>query len=263
MSMVASHFIDRLVRRGAVPSRLRSRARELSDWLRSRHHLAAGRPDRLRSRLAACVTPQDHYDFATEVFPSHQIRSEICGFLAFAAQHRPAVVVEIGTAEGGTNFLLGQAIPGVERVIGLDLFVANTRLLHEFNVGRRELAYVQGSSHDRATRERLRDVLGGRPIDLLFIDGDHTYEGARDDFLDYRELVREGGLIAFHDIVADHFTRFGRQTGRWAGDVPRLWQELRSLDGTREFVDDPEQDGLGIGVLRHQLAARLPESFRR
>ena len=34
-------------------------------------------------------------------------------------------------------------------------------------------------------------------LDLLFIDGDHSYEGVRQDYKMYSKLVRDGGLIAF------------------------------------------------------------------
>jgi MMP 1-O-methyltransferase len=38
------------------------------------------------------------------------------------------------------------------------------------------------------------------PIDLLFIDGDHSYEGVVKDYLDWAPLVKKGGIIAFHDV---------------------------------------------------------------
>jgi predicted O-methyltransferase YrrM len=38
-------------------------------------------------------------------------------------------------------------------------------------------------------------------LDFLFIDGDHTYEGVKQDFEMYTPLVRKGGLVAMHDIV--------------------------------------------------------------
>lgn len=38
-------------------------------------------------------------------------------------------------------------------------------------------------------------------MDVLFVDGNHTEEGVRGDFLDYRHLLRPGGIIAFHEIL--------------------------------------------------------------
>ncbi len=37
------------------------------------------------------------------------------------------------------------------------------------------------------------------PIDLLFIDGDHTYEGVTKDIFTWTPKVRHGGRIMFHD----------------------------------------------------------------
>jgi predicted O-methyltransferase YrrM len=60
---------------------------------------------------------------------------------------------------------------------------------------------VHGDSHEAEMLHRLCGALDHRPIDLLFIDGDHTYDGVRSDYSMYSPLVRRGGLIAFHDIA--------------------------------------------------------------
>jgi predicted O-methyltransferase YrrM len=81
------------------------------------------------------------------------------------------------------------------------------------------------------------------PIDFLFIDGDHTYEGVKADFRDYASLVRPGGVIAFHDILP-------------RPDLPniqvnRFWSEVREKYDTRELIG-PEGSGrkIGIGLIR-------------
>jgi predicted O-methyltransferase YrrM len=78
---------------------------------------------------------------------------------------------------------------------------------------------------------------------LLFIDGDHSYEGVRRDWELYSPLVRPGGLIALHDIV---------EGPEWAvGEVPRFWREVRdTLDDVVELVESRDQGGYGIGVGR-------------
>jgi predicted O-methyltransferase YrrM len=40
-------------------------------------------------------------------------------------------------------------------------------------------------------------------LDFLFIDGDHSYESVRQDFLLYSKLIRNGGLLIFHDYACD------------------------------------------------------------
>ncbi len=54
-------------------------------------------------------------------------------------------------------------------------------------------------------------VAGGcgwkEPIGLLFIDGDHTYEGVKRDIKCWVKHVVNGGLIAFHDSWFEHVSR--------------------------------------------------------
>jgi cephalosporin hydroxylase len=147
--------------------------------------------------------------------------------------------------------LLGAALKTVKLKISVDLFVRNTRLLQAFGRPACQQLFVNGSSYDPQTVQTVQGLLGHRTVDVLFIDGDHSYDGAKADFDLYSPLVRSGGLIAFHDIVPDHKTRYGRDTGRWAGEVPRLWQDVkRGYAQTWEFVENQDQDGLGIGVLQ-------------
>lgn len=40
-------------------------------------------------------------------------------------------------------------------------------------------------------------------LDFLFIDGDHSYKSVRQDFLLYSKLIRNGGLLIFHDYACD------------------------------------------------------------
>lgn len=235
--------------------RLPASVRDRECWLRWRdalmagHYLAPARRAALHAALQRCSTPEEFYDFAGTVFPSHQVRSEIVRFLHHARARRPQTVMEIGTAQGGTNFLLGAALPEVTLKLAVDLHVQNTRLLAAFARPDCRQVFLNGSSYATETVARVRDVLAGRKLDVLFIDGDHSYAGVKADFEAYAPFVRSGGLVAFHDIVPDFLTRYGRNTGRYAGEVPRFWQDVRGVFAeTWEFVESPDQDGLGIGV---------------
>ncbi len=70
-----------------------------------------------------------------------------------------------------------------------------------------------------------------------------------------RRSVRSGGIVAFHDIVPDFRTRYGTPTRADAGEVPKFWAELKCRYAkTRELVEDPMQDGFGIGLLEWEGA---------
>lgn len=40
--------------------------------------------------------------------------------------------------------------------------------------------------------------------DFIYIDGLHTYEGVKDDIINYKPLVKEGGVIGGHDYGTPH-----------------------------------------------------------
>jgi len=52
--------------------------------------------------------------------------------------------------------------------------------------------FLRGDSQDGST-------LFPEPLDVLYIDGDHTYEGVKRDYEVHRPRVKPGGVIFFHD----------------------------------------------------------------
>jgi len=199
--------------------------------------------------------PAALYDFASDPFGGAlnplQVRSEFLDLLGLLAEQRPRRVLEIGTATGGTLLLLCHAAASDALLISVDLpggpFGAGwpgwqLPLLRAFPLPGQRLELLRANSHDPAVLERVRGLLGGDPLDFLFIDGDHRYEGVKQDFETYGSLVRPGGLVAVHDISVHPFGL--------AGEVPRFWQEIRPHHRTRELVAGWDC-GLGIGIVWH------------
>ena len=189
----------------------------------------------------------------------HQVRSEIEALMALLAEEKPRTVLEIGTALGGTLFLYTRVAAPDALLITVDLadatrrqfeggdYKPNAPLYRAMARARQKVVFLAGDSHDPTTLDRVKAQLGGRPVDFLFIDGDHSYDGVRSDYEMYAPLVRNGGLVAFHDIVE------GRP--EWVGGVPQLWHEIKN-DSATEFVKDHGQGGYGIGVLRTSIPKR-------
>ena len=168
------------------------------------------------------------------------------------------MVCEIGTYSGGHFYMLSRSLPSITTLIGIDLRVRNKSFLRRLVPHGLDIHLIDGDSRSSGVHDAVERAAGGQRIDVLFIDGDHTYDGVRSDFLNYRDLVRDGGVIAFHDIVEDHWTRFGRTTVAWTGDVPEFWRRLKAHAETFEFVADADQDGYGIGALIHSAAMAVP-----
>jgi predicted O-methyltransferase YrrM len=115
-------------------------------------------------------------------------------YLVASQDPPPRVVVEIGSAQGGT-LMAWRSLPSQPLVYAVTL-------AHPWGEAVSYGATVlDGDSHDRATLQRLRDQIGGRPVDVLFLDGDHSTAGAQADWDMYSPLVRPGGLVLIHDIV--------------------------------------------------------------
>src|SRR5690606_32334564 len=72
-------------------------------------------------------------------------------------------------------------------------------------------------------------------IDLLHIDGFHTYEAVSEDFASWYPRVKPGGIILFHDVQARL-----QDFGAW-----KFWDEIRGQYETFTF-----NHGFGLGVLR-------------
>ena len=176
-----------------------------------------------------------------------QKEAELGPFLALVMDLNPLnLVVEVGSYDGGTLWAWQQLGP---EVIGVDLPPPG----HEDAVRLNSLGcpIVCGDSHSPATLDRLKEVLAGRPVDMLFIDGDHSYDGVKADYEMYGPLVRPGGLIGLHDILQHPEMPFIQ--------VNRFWA---TLDGDlEEFVSGPYRWG-GIGVIRVPLDPARQERAR-
>ena len=59
-------------------------------------------------RLNKLNTLEDYYEFAVDIFDPHQNKDEILNLLCLIDSSKAKIVCEIGTATGGTNFLISQ-----------------------------------------------------------------------------------------------------------------------------------------------------------
>lgn len=173
-----------------------------------------------------------------------QIPMEITALARSVEAMHPKVILEIGTARGGT--LLVWSRLASEEVISCDLndMSVQGELYQAFPApgSKCKVTLLSGDSHSPAFKQRVAQALRGRRADFLFIDGDHTEAGVTADFNDYREFVRPGGIIAFHDIVENQPLP--------TNQVYHLWKRIKHEYSSQEFVNDPGQCGFGIGIVR-------------
>lgn len=174
----------------------------------------------------------------TESF--QQIESEFARLLEYAKGKK--LIMEIGTAFGGTLKRFSEVLDNRAEVISVDLVTLpgypSEEKLQGWMKDDQTLHIIRQDSRLPETIEKVRSILNGRKLDFLFIDGDHSYEGVKADYENYKQFV--AGWIGFHDIQRTEKSTYG---------VTQFWNEL---SGEKyEFIQHEWQNSFGIGVICH------------
>jgi hypothetical protein len=169
---------------------------------------------------------------------------------------KPRSIVELGVHNGFSYFVLCQAVRALSldaRCFGIDRWTGDD---HAGFYG--DEVYDAVCRHNRHYEDFSRPIradftdactqFADGSIDLLHIDGFHSYEAARHDFATWLPKLSDRGVILFHDI-AEFSGGFG---------VHRLWAELRSRYPHFEFSHGHGLGVLGVGA---KVPARLAALF--
>lgn len=163
---------------------------------------------------------------------------------------RPRVVVELGTYNGLSFFTFCQSMKenDVEGMCyAVDTWEGDshtggydTTIIDDVRAHAREhyrgITYLMQMYFNEAVQH-----FDDESIDLLHVDGLHTYEAVKEDFETWYPKVRPGGIILFHDIEARM-----KDYGVW-----KFWGELEAQHETFNFLH-----GFGLGVLRKEGGQR-------
>lgn len=130
---------------------------------------------------------------------------ELEAVVALARMAKPRVVIEFGVNEGRTAKAILRNIDSIERYVGIDV---PQGYVTDKSVQRKEVP--QQPAHYALDDARFRLLIARRgthdlavddlpKCDFAFIDGDHGRAGVVKDTLLATRLVRQGGVIAWHD----------------------------------------------------------------
>ncbi len=144
------------------------------------------------------------------------------------------IIVDIGTAAGGSALIMAMASKPTVRVFTIDPahnenFVEN---INKFNLSDK-IEYLNFTSIKSFDNWNLE-------IDLLFIDGVHNYDGVKSDFETFGSKVKKGGVVAFHDIFLHD------DIGKYTEELMNL-RKLRRLETVDDLWTDNQRIGMFIG----------------
>lgn len=121
------------------------------------------------------------------------------------------LIVEIGSAHGASSIILAEAASELKgKLICIDSYLENYYNQEKFGMYAKE-AFLKNVFHKYpretvelwtmtssvAAHKRVSGGLG--EISVLFIDGDHDYDGVRADCFNWLPKLRKGGYVGFHD----------------------------------------------------------------
>lgn len=184
----------------------------------------AGRFPQLRSR-----------EFFTETFDFQSGLGDSAWLLyGLARSIKPKVCVEIGSARGKSACFVGLAL---RRNGGGKLYAIDPHSPTDWNDKDSVDSYTIITENLRKSgavdfveivRKTSDEAAKGwkHKIDLIFIDGDHTYEGVKRDWELFLPHLNEFGVVVFHDTLWD--IRPDDKYNRAGMGVPRFVDELRA-----------------------------------
>lgn len=181
--------------------------------------------------------PQEYSKyFGTGLF-IWQYPNQFSSFLKSIFDLKVESYMEIGVCKGGSFVAISEILarnnPNI-KLYAVDIIEIES-ILQEY-INHRNFTYIQLDSEDQS----FKDFCKYTPINFVFIDGNHTFEGVHNDYLIFKNKLETKHFV-FHDIV-----------NCVCPGVSKTWEIIKNNESfyTEEFIQQYESVGkpyLGIG----------------
>lgn len=157
-----------------------------------------GRPKKVVTEIEIKTTDIVTTETFTEV-ARHDWNSEdeVGQFLAsLVKMSKYKTILEVGVFEGETTQHLIKALPKGGQYVGIDINDYRTPATKLYmSEGGKSIDFILGNSHNELKK------LPTNHFDLIFVDGDHSWESILPEFKLVEKLVAHGGVIVYHDTI--------------------------------------------------------------
>ena len=154
---------------------------------------------------------------------------------------RPDVVVETGTAHGGTALFYATMLEllGRGRVISIDVEIRQyNRLAIQAHPMSKRITLVEGNSIADPVVQKVREMIRPDETVLVALDSNHSHAHVRSELESYAPLVTPGSYAVVFDGVMERLTDAPSGKPEWASDNPA--RAIRDFLQTHpEFEVDP------------------------
>lgn len=189
------------------------------------------------------MTPHDLAVKANQEWFAYQSIFELEMALTALKEIGPKVIMELGTAHGASLAAWAE-ISKPELVIALDPEdiprTPEQQASFDHLAAKYDFKRIKRYDRDPKSIDELKEILGERKIDFLFIDGAHGFDDVKFDFYTYKEFMAPNGVVGFHDITyTEGLVDAGSQVN-W------LWDRLKLIYAYDEFI---YHSTMGIGFI--------------
>lgn len=160
--------------------------------------------------------------------------------------------LEIGSFKGASACLLLQR-PNTQ-VLTIDKYFKEevTFNIEYHNPHKNEWHFICGDSNSPDVVGKVNEITQG--INILFIDGEHSYKAVHADFESYARLVSPGGFVVFddyNDIQATPGVR--RAVDEIASNNAVGWQAIGAFENTLGAPGFPAEEKKGNDFIMRRL----------